>query len=270
MSTVLITGASSGIGKATAKLFQSKGWNVIATMRNPHVEKELVKLDNVKVLQCDVTNPNSIKTAVTQGIGIFGNIDVLVNNAGIYSTNPLEMHSENEINHIINTNIIGTIYMIQAILPHFRSQRRGSIINISSVAGRSTFPFQSLYHTTKWAVEGMSEGLQYELKRLNITVKVVEPGMVKTNLYDETRESSVESYPKDYLNSFKKWHNYLMGNFNKGYAPDVTAKTIYKAAIDQKSKLRYASGFDTKMVLLLRSILPFSMYNLFVRKLSGI
>jgi NADP-dependent 3-hydroxy acid dehydrogenase YdfG len=270
MRTVFITGTSSGIGKETAKLFQSKGWNVIAAMRNPQLENELANLENLRVLQCDVTDLNSIKMAVNQGAKAFGSIDVLVNNAGIYTTNPLEMNSENEITDIVNTNIIGTIHMIQAILQHFRSQKAGTIINVSSVAGRTTFPFQSLYHTTKWAIEGMSEGIQYELKKLNIKVKLVEPGMVKTNLYDEIRNPAFANYPVDYKNSFKNWHNYLIGNFNKGYGADVTAKTIYDAATDQKCKLRYASGLDTRMAFFIRSILPFSLYNLLIRKLTRI
>lgn len=270
MKTVFITGASSGIGKETAKLFQAKGWNVVATMRNPQAEKELIKLENIKVLQCDVTDQNSMNAAVSEGIKIFGNIDVLVNNAGIYTTKPLEMTTENEINRIINTNVIGAIRMTQIILPYFRSRKEGIIINISSLAGKTTFPFQSIYHTTKWAVEGMSEGLHHELKKLNIKVKIVEPGMVKTDLYDSIRNLSNEKFSVDYNDSFKNWYGYLMENLNKGYGPDVAAKTIYKAATDQKFKLRYASGSDTKMLFFLRSILPFALYNLIVRKMSRI
>jgi NADP-dependent 3-hydroxy acid dehydrogenase YdfG len=270
MKTVFITGTSAGIGRETAKLFQSKGWNVIAGMRKPQAERELVKLENVKVLQCDVTDQNSIKTAVVEGLKAFGSIDVLVNNAGVYTTKPLEMNTEDDINSIINTNIIGTMHMIQAVLPHFRCQKAGMIINISSVAGKLAFPFQSLYHTSKWAIEGMSEGLQYELQNLNIKVKVVEPGMVKTKLYDEIQAMSVEDYPNDYIKSFKNWHAYLIANYNKGYGPDVPAKTIYQAATDQNSKLCYASGLDTKMVFLLKKLLPFAMFKLLVRKLSRI
>lgn len=270
MKTVLITGASKGIGKATALLFQRNGWNVAAAMREPEKESDLTVLKNVKCYQLDVTGNDSIKRCLHCAIQDFGNIDVLVNNAGIYTTKPLEMTSENDINRIINTNIIGAIHMTQMILPHFRSRKEGTIINISSIAGKSTFPFQSLYHTSKWAIEGMSEGLQHELKKLNIKVKIVEPGMVKTNLYDSIKNLSTDNYPVDYQNSFNNWHGYLIESFNKGYGPDVTAKTIYKAATDQKSKLRYASGSDTKMVLLLRKILPFPLFNLTVRKLSRI
>jgi NADP-dependent 3-hydroxy acid dehydrogenase YdfG len=270
MKTVLITGASKGIGKATALLFQRNGWNVAATMRDPEKESDLTVLKNVKCYQLDVTDDDSIRRCLQCVTQDFGNIDVLVNNAGVYTTKPLEMNSENDIHRIINTNIIGTIRMTQMILPYFRSRKEGIIINISSIAGKSTFPFQSLYHTTKWAIEGMSEGLQHELKKLNIKVKIVEPGMVKTNLYDLIQNLSIDNYPADYKNSFKNWHGYLIESFNKGYGPDVTGKTIYKAATDQKSKLRYASGSDTKMIFLLRNILPFTLFTLIVRKLSRI
>ncbi len=270
MKTVLITGASKGIGRATALLFQKNGWNVAATMREPEKESDLRELRNMKCYQLDVTDNDSIKGCLKAVTKDFGNIDVLVNNAGVYTTKPLEMTSEDDINKLINTNIIGTIHMTQMILPYFRRRKEGIIINLSSMAGKSTFPFQSLYHTTKWAIEGLSEGLQHELKKLNIKVKIVEPGMVKTNLYDSMQKLSVNNYPDDYKNSFKNWHGYMIGSFNSTYGPDVTANTIYKAATDQKSKLRYASGSDTKMIFLLRSILPFALFTGFIRKLSKI
>jgi NADP-dependent 3-hydroxy acid dehydrogenase YdfG len=187
MKPVFITGASSGIGKAAAILFQEKGWNVAATMRNPQKETSLSSLKNVRCYPVDITDINSIQKSLASAINDFGSIDVLINNAGVYTTNPLEMTSEKDINQLLHTNIIGTIHVIKMILPYFRSNKEGMIINISSVAGKSSFPFQSLYHGTKWAIEGISEGIYYELRKLNIKVKLVEPGMVKTNLYDEVQ-----------------------------------------------------------------------------------
>jgi NADP-dependent 3-hydroxy acid dehydrogenase YdfG len=267
MKTVFITGASSGIGKAAAVLFQQRGWNVAATMRHPEKETELTRLNNVRCYPVDVTDTNSIKESIAAVFQDFGNIDVLVNNAGVYITKPFEMLSEDDMDHIINTNIIGTMNMIKTILPHFRSRKQGVIINISSVAGRTTFPFQSLYHSSKWAIEGMTEGIQNELDKMNIRVKMVEPGMVKTKLYNPIKNLYTDDYPEEYSVSFKNWHKYLMESFDKGYAPEVTARTIYKAASDNKSKLRYASGLDTKLVFLLRGLLPFSLYRLVIRSL---
>jgi NADP-dependent 3-hydroxy acid dehydrogenase YdfG len=268
MKTVFITGASSGIGKAAAFLFQKQGWNVAATMRNPDKETGLNGLKNVRCYSIDVTDVDSIQKGITSAINDFGAVDVLVNNAGVYTTKPLEMVSEKDINHLINTNIIGTVNAIKMILPYFRSRSGGKIINISSVAGKSTFPFQSLYHGTKWAIEGISEGLYYELKNLNIQIKVVEPGMVKTNLYDAVKNLAFDDYPAEYHSSFRSWHNYLIESFQKGYGPDVTAKTIYKAALDNKCRLRYASGLDTKLIFFLRTLLPFTMYRRLVQILS--
>lgn len=270
MKTVLITGASSGIGKATAVQFQKHGWNVAATMRKPEKEESLKELRNVRCYPLDVTDPDSIKTCLSHVEADFGSIDVLVNNAGIYTTNPLEALAEDDVNRLINTNIIGTINMIQAVLPYYRRQKDGVIINLSSIAGRSTFPFQTLYHGTKWAIEGISEGLQFELDHLNIKVKIVEPGMVKTNLYDSIKNPVLTNYPVEYQSSFQKWHHYLIDNYNKGYDPTVPAKTIYQAAIDQRSRLRYTSGPDTKFVLFLRALLPFPLFNRVIRELSGI
>ena len=270
MKTVFITGASSGIGKEAANLFQKNGWNVIATMRNLHEETGLEQLTRLKLLQCDVTEPESIKKAINEGIEAFGGIDVLVNNAGIYTTNPLETTSEEEVHRIINTNIIGTINTTKLIIPHFRNKKGGTIINISSVAGRSTFPFQSIYHTSKWAIEGFSEGLQYELEKLNIKIKIIEPGMVKTNLYKSTQSISPNNHPEYYKKSFQNWHSYLLENHKKGFNPIITAKTIYKAATDENFKLRYPSGSDTKTIFLLRKILPQRLFHLIIKNIIKI
>jgi len=270
MKTVFITGASSGIGRETAKLFQKKGWNVIASMRNPKTEEELTKLDNLKVLQCDVTNPNSITAAIKDGIEAFSGIDVLVNNAGIYTTNPLEQTSDEIINSIIETNIKGFVFTIKAILTHFREKKSGTIVNVSSLAGRVTFPFQSMYHTTKWAVEGFSESLYYELMPLNIKVKVVEPGMVKTNIYNSVLNIPFEQYPDDYRSNFKKWHAYLMKNYNNAYHPELDAKTIYRATNNKSVKLRYTSDFTTRSAFFVRSLFPLHIFQKIIEKQCGL
>ena len=268
MKTVFITGTSSGIGRESAKLFQKMGWNVIATMLNPAEETELNKLQNLELLQCDVTNLDSIKAAVSDSIAVFKKIDVLVNNAGIYTTDPLEQVSDETINAIVETNIKGTLFTTKAIIEHFRKNKSGTIVNISSIAGRVTFPFQSIYHTSKWAIEGFSESLYYELKPLNIKVKIVEPGMVKTNIYDSVMSFPFEQYPDEYKIIFKKWHNYLMKNYKNGYSPALDAKTIYRAANSRGSKLRYTSDFTTKAVFFLRSILPLPIFQNIIKAIS--
>lgn len=154
MKTIFITGASSGIGLETAKLFQQRGWNVIATMRNPAVKHGLDKLFNVEIISCDVTNIDSIQAAVEKGVERFGNIDVLVNNAGYYLVGPLEAATSEQIQRQLNTNLLGVIETTKVILPYFRKNKSGIIINLSSIAGKVSIPLQSIYHATKFAIEG--------------------------------------------------------------------------------------------------------------------
>lgn len=261
MKTVLITGASAGIGEETVKLFSKKGWNVAATMRNLQKGVELSKLHNVKIFRMDVKDITSIKDCIELVIQEFGKIDVLVNNAGVYTTDPLEVTPDEIVDNIIDTNIKGVINVSKIILKYFRENKFGTIINISSIAGRTTFPFQTIYHSSKWAIEGLTEGLRYELKPLNIRLKLVEPGMVKTSLYDSLFGLSLDGYPTDYRSSFKNWYTSLMKNYKSGYSPALDAKTIYKAAISKSSKLRYTTDFGTRFILFLRSILPLSIFQ---------
>ncbi|HZH96384.1 MAG TPA: SDR family oxidoreductase, partial [Flavisolibacter sp.] len=180
MKTVFITGASSGFGLETAKFFQKKGWNVIATMRTPENDSALSALPNVIVSKLDVVDKQSIGNAVATGIERFGCIDVLVNNAGYGTLGVLEAASDEEIIKQFDVNVFGVINVTKAILPVMRKNKSGVIINISSVGGRITFPYFSLYHATKFAVEGLTESLQYELSPLGIQVKLIEPGGYKT------------------------------------------------------------------------------------------
>ncbi len=175
-STILITGASSGIGKATAKLFHDKGWNVIATMRKPEAEEGLSALDNVLVTRLDVTDEGSIKAAVDAGLERFGKIDALLNNAGYGAYGPLEAFPLESVRRQFDTNVIGLLATIQAVLPHMRAAKAGVIVNVSSIGGKITFPMGTLYHGSKFAVEGLSEALHYELEPIGIKTKIVEPG----------------------------------------------------------------------------------------------
>lgn len=269
MKTVFITGTSSGIGREAAKLFAINGWNVIAAMRQPENEKELGSLNNIRLVHCDVTDAGSVEKAVEFGIATFGSIDTLVNNAGVYNTKPMESMSEIETESIFDTNIKGVITCIKAVLPHFRKQSSGIIINISSIAGFAAFPFQTIYHASKWGIEGLSESLQYELKQFNIKVKIVEPGVVKTALYDHLRGID-DSIHKDYVEQFNLSYKLLANNVRKGFSPDVSAKTIYQAATDHSWKMRYRSGSDTKLVALLRALLPLSTFMLIIERMTGL
>ena len=270
MKTILITGTSSGIGKETAILFAQKGWNVAATVRNPEHLSLFADYKNIRTYLLDVKDKCSIKTCITQVIQDYGKVDAIVNNAGIYTTNPLETSTDEKINNIVETNIKGVLHTTKFILEHFRKNKSGIIVNISSIAGRATFPFQSVYHTSKWAIEGFSESLYYELKPTGIKVKVVEPGMVRTNIYDSVQDFPFEKYPDVYQANFKKWHGALMNNYKNGYSPVLDAKTIFKAVNSKSYKLRYTTDMGTRFVLFLRSILPLSIFRTVVAKTSGI
>ena len=161
--TILITGSSSGIGKATAQYFHKKGWNVVATMRKPDAETDLVGLDRVLVTRLDVTEQSTIDEAVKRAIDKFGKIDVLLNNAGYGAYGTLEAFPMDRVRRQFETNVLGLLAVTKAVLPHMRAAKSGTIINVSSIGGKMTFPLGTLYHGTKFAVEGLSESLHYEL-----------------------------------------------------------------------------------------------------------
>lgn len=247
--TILITGASSGIGKETAKLFQSRGWNVIATMRNPENETELNQLDNVLVAKLDVLDLGSIQKAFQDGIQKFGNIDVLLNNAGYGAYGPLEAFSRDKILRQFNTNVIGLLDVTKTVLPHFRQNKKGTIINISSIGGKITFPLGSLYHGTKFAVEGISESLNYEVEQFGGQVKIVEPGMIATDFAGRSFDFSNNESMYEYQNIVGALMNALPIMAQNASPASIVAEVIFEAATDGKNQLRYAAGEDAKVLI---------------------
>ena len=267
MKTILITGASSGIGKATAKWFAARNWNVVATMRSPQNETELNHIPNIKLYALDVCDEPSIHTAIQNAISDFGKIDVLFNNAGFAAVGPFEASDQQIMRQQFNTNVFGVMNVTRAILPYFRAQKGGSIITTTSVGGLITFPLYSLYHSTKWAVEGFMESLHYELRYHNIRVKCVEPGPIKTDFYDR----SMQVFSKPGLTVYDNYFNTGMSNMNKvaanGPGPDVVAQKVFKAANSNNFRLRYPVGAREKFVLFLRRMLPGSWYFAMTRKI---
>src|SRR5262249_23271707 len=177
--TVLITGSSSGIGRATAQLFAQRGWNVAATARNPAALAPLAHA-NLLTLPLDVTEEASIAAAVAATTARFGSLDVLVNNAGYGLFGPLEGTTAEQLEAQFRTNVFGVVAMIQQVVPLMRQRHSGTIVTISSTGGRVASPFASAYHASKFALEGLCESLRFELKPQGIRVKLVEPGHVKT------------------------------------------------------------------------------------------
>ena len=249
MNTVLITGSSAGIGKATAKYFQEKGWNVVATMRTPEKETELTELENVLVTKLDVLDLDSIKSAFQAGIERFGKIDVVVNNAGYGAYGPLEAFPRENIVRQFDTNVIGLLDVTREALPHFRQNNSGILINISSIGGKLTFPLGALYHGTKFAVEGISEALNYELNQIGAKAKIVEPGAIETDFagrsFDFKNDESMTEYQTITGN--------LMSSFGailENASPaSLVAEVIYEAATDGTDTIRYLAGEDAKAML---------------------
>ena len=251
--TILITGASSGIGKVTAALFQERGWNVVATMRTPEKEDELTQLDNVLVTRLDVTDAASIAAAVGAGIDRFERIDALLNNAGYGAYGPLEATSTETIERQFDTNVIGLLEVTKAVLPHFRAQRDGVIVNISSIGGKVTFPLGTLYHGTKFAVEGLSEALHYEMEPIGVRVKIVEPGMIATDFggrsFDFSNDEEMVEYQGVVQGLFAAFEN--VGAMAS--QPIVVAEVIYEAVTDGTDRLRYTAGEDARAIIASRA-----------------
>ncbi len=244
--TILITGASSGIGRVTAELFHRRGWNVIATMRNPSKEAELTQFENVLVTRLDVTEEGSIAAAVAGGIERFGQIDVLLNNAGYGAYGPLEAFPMERIRRQFDTNVIGLLAVTKAVLPHMRANGSGCVVNISSIGGQITFPLGTLYHGTKFAVEGLSESLHYELAAAGIKVKIVEPGLIATDFggrsFDFVNDESMAEYQPVVQALFSAWGSEEMAA--RTSPPSVVADVILTAVTDDTDTLRYRAGED--------------------------
>ncbi len=263
--TIFITGASSGIGRATVELFAKKGWNVAATMRSPEKEQQLQKRENVRLFRLDVTRPETIAASIEEALKAFGDIDVLVNNAGYGAVGIFEKSEPDQIQKQFDTNVFGLMNVTRAFLPHFRKRKAGRIINISSVGGRITFPVYSVYHATKWAVEGFSESLQFELRPFHVQVKLVEPAAIKTDFYSRSKDV----FQKEGFPEYDAYEKVTLSNADKfgedAPGPEVVAKTIWKAATGRCKKMRYPSSLQGKMLLFMRKILPLSWFLFLIR-----
>ena len=251
--TILITGASTGIGKATAIFFHEKGWNVVATMRRPEAEEELTKLDNVLVTRLDVTDHASIQAAVTATLDRFGQIDVLVNNAGYGAFGPLEAFPMANIERQFDTNVIGLLAVTQAVIPHFRARRTGTLVNISSIGGRMTLPLGALYHGTKFAVEGITEALGFEFSTFGGKVKIVEPGRIETDFATRSFDFVNDDTIADYQPVVQALMAMAGDTEAPASPPSLVAETIWEAVTDGTDKLRYPSGPDAHDYMTARS-----------------
>ena len=265
--TVFITGASSGIGAASARLFAERGWNVLATMRSPEGAAGLDASDKVALLRLDVTDPTSIREAVAAAIGRFGSVDVVVNNAGFAAVGPFEASTADQVQRQFATNVFGLMDVTRAWLPHFRERKAGVFVNVASVGGRVAFPLYSLYHSTKWAVEGFTESLQYELAPLGIRVKIIEPGPIKTDFYDRSALPVSAPGLTAYDDYVARVTPRMTGAGHSGASAESVARVIHRAATDGSRKLRYTA--NSAAVLAVRRLLPDALFSAVVRRIFG-
>lgn len=238
--TIFITGASSGLGKATAKLFQSKGWNVIATMRNPDQETELNQLENVTLLPLDVTKPAQIKTTVQTAVEQF-DIDVVFNNAGYGLMGALEAFTDEQIERQINTNLMGVMKVTKAFIPYFRAKKSGLFISTTSMGGLLAFPLHAIYHATKFAIEGWSESMSFELGLHNIGIKTVAPGGIATDFIGRSLDRNLHP---SYTTLENKLFTVVDSMMAAASSSEAIAEVVYEAATDGKDQVRYIAGAD--------------------------
>jgi len=239
MKTVLITGCSSGYGLETARYFHAQGWKVIATMRTPH-EDVLPVSDRIRIVRLDVTDARSIAAAIAES----GPIDVLVNNAGLGVVGAFEVTPMDYVRKVFDTNTFGVMAMTQAVLPMFRTQGSGVVVNVTSSVTLASMPMAAAYTASKMAIEGFTDSLSHELAVFNVRVKLVEPGYGPTTRFSQNTQLRVEDLiPEAYASFAQPIFEAFARPTATTTASDV-AETIWRAANDVSGQLRFPAGPD--------------------------
>ena len=239
MKTIMITGCSSGFGLETARYFLEHDWNVIATMRTPQRDL-LPKSDRLRLLSLDVTQPQSIARAIEDA----GDIDVLVNNAGVGMLNALEGVSQQALREVFETNTLGTIAMTQAVLPQFRQRRSGLIVNITSAVTLKPLPLLAAYTASKAAVNAFTESLALELKPFNIRVGLILPGRAPETRFGENAQRIMGNIPADYAELSQQIFNNMGDASARVTWPIDVAKAVWQVANDPSAPMRLPAGED--------------------------
>jgi short-subunit dehydrogenase len=255
--TVLVTGASSGIGQATAQLLAEHGFKVFGTARKPAAA---AKSSNVTMVPLDVRSDDSVRACVDR----VGQIDVLVNNAGYSLMGAAEETSLDEAKAQLETNFFGVVRMVNAVLPAMRKAGSGKIINIGSLAGITAIPFGAFYTASKFALEGYTEALWHELRPLGIHATLIEPGFVHTAIGESTQIAAAPLPPYDGVR--QRATAALGRHVEHGIAPDAVAKTVLRAAQSRSPSLRYRVGTDAAWFPRLKSLLPWPLFAVGVRR----
>lgn len=261
-NVVLITGASSGIGKSIGEYLYSKGYKVYGTSRNPK-QKEL---NGINFVALDVTKVESISMAVEEILQRENRLDFLINNAGMGITGPIEETPDEEIRKVFDTNYFGVINVIKAVLPTMRKQKNGFIINITSIAGYMGLPYRGIYSATKGALELTTEAFRMELKEFNIKMTNIAPGDFATNIAAGRYHSPVvkgSPYEKNYGNTLKLMDEHV----SKGKNPLVMAQKVHEVMQEKNPTIHYKVGEALqKLSIALKHILPDKFYEKMLMK----
>ncbi|HZO59867.1 MAG TPA: oxidoreductase [Solirubrobacterales bacterium] len=259
---VLITGCSTGIGRATAEHLAAKGWMVYATARRPETIADLQD-KGCKTLALDVTDEESMRTAVGQVEAAEGAVGVLVNNAGYSQSGAVESVNLDDVRAQFETNVIGLIRMCQLALPGMRGQRWGKVVNVSSMGGKMTFPGGGIYHATKHAVEALSDAMRFEVRGFGVDVIVIEPGLIRTQ-FGEAAVNSIERGTTDngpYADFNAAVAATTAGAYDGplsklGGGPETVARKIEKAITRRRPRTRYPVTPSARMIMGIHTVLP--------------
>jgi NAD(P)-dependent dehydrogenase (short-subunit alcohol dehydrogenase family) len=258
---VLVTGVSSGIGRAVADAFAAKGFEVFGTSRNPRTTEPV---GGVELIQLDVTDDASVTAAVSTVVQRAGRIDIVVNNAGFGVLGAAEETSVGQAQQLFETNFFGLVRLTREVLPYLRAQGSGRIINISSVLGFLPAPYGALYSASKHAVEGYSESLDHETREFGVRVSVVEPGYTNTSF--EANATDADSPIDSYAPVREHVKRVLAKAVRAGDDPAVVARAVLKAATDRTPKLRYPAGPLARRLALLKKFAPAGLLDNGIRK----
>ncbi|MBV8432056.1 MAG: SDR family NAD(P)-dependent oxidoreductase [Solirubrobacterales bacterium] len=268
--TVLITGCSTGIGRATALLLVERGWTVYATARRPETLTELAD-KGCRTLALDVTDERSRRVAVERVTEAEGAVGVLINNAGYSQSGAVESVPIEQVRQQFETNVFGLLRMCRLVLPGMRAQHWGKIVNLSSMGGRLTFPGGGVYHATKYAVEALSDALRFEVRGFGVDVIIVEPGLIVTK-FGDTAAGSVQSTAADgAYTDFNRRVAQLTEDAYKGpmaklgAGPETVAKTIAKAIEAKRPRARYLVTPSARLMVGQRRLMPDRVWDLVMR-----
>ena len=258
---VLITGASSGIGRAVASVFAANGFEVFGTSRNPHRTEPIA---GVELIALDVTDAASVTAAVTTVVARAGRIDILVNNAGFGVLGAAEESSTAQAQDLFDTNFFGLVRLTREVLPYLRAQGSGRIVNVGSVLGFLPAPYAALYAASKHAIEGYSESLDHETRDFGVRVTVVEPGYTSTSF--EANATDVDSPIGNYAPVREHVKKVLVQSVQAGDDPAVVAQVVWKAATSRTPKLRYPAGPMARRLALLKKYAPTALLDKGIRR----